>query len=208
MGICSWFKTEVQKKAPPGILVVIIGHGTSKKGVMDKGAWGTAPISMSEFDYNNLVASDMATYAKEIGLSCVILNKKGSSSKIVGDTTNNLVAEFGGKGCAIELHFNSFNKVASGTEVLFDTREKDNAFFAGICLDQMVSLFKKPNRGIKDRTKEGRGKENLEFVKVTSCLVEPLFGDTEGDAKLLKNKRTEYARCLVDAAVEYLKGKS
>lgn len=202
MSLCNWFKTTVQQKAPPGILVVIIGHGMNG----DRGAYGKAPLNMYEYDYNTLVAKDMAAYAKERGLSCVILNKKGGTTYGVGGTATNLVKEYGNKGCVIELHFNS-TPGASGTETLYDRDEKDNKMFAEICQRHMVEVFKKPNRGLKDRT-TGRGGSNLDSVKVTSCLVEPLFGDTPGDALLLKEKRVEYAKALVNASIEYIGGLS
>lgn len=195
MGLCDWLN---KKKTPPGTLVVIIGHGIGA----DKGAYGVAPLSMYEYDYNTLVANDMAEYAKKLGLHCTILNKHGSTTAAIGATATELVKSFGGKGCVIELHFNSFNGKASGTEVLYDLAEKDNAKFAMICLRKMVQLFGKPNRDIKHDT--GRGGSNLAAVKCTSCLVEPLFGDNPDDSALLKNKRAEYAKCLVDSAVEYL----
>lgn len=203
MSFCDWIdtlKVKTNIKAPSGTLVVIIGHGIGN----DKGAYATAPLSMYEHPYNTLVANDMAAYAKSIGLSCTILNKHGSTTAAIGATATELVKSFGGKGCVIELHFNSYNGKATGTEVLYDTAEKDNAMFAKMCLDKMVELFKKPNRGIKHDT--GRGGSNLASVKVTSCLVEPLFGDNPLEARLLKEMRTPYAKCLVDAAVEYLKG--
>jgi N-acetylmuramoyl-L-alanine amidase len=190
-------------KAPSGVLVVIIGHGVGT----DKGAYGVAPLGMYEYPYNTLVAHDMAAYAKTRGLNCMILNKHGSSTAAIGTTANTIVAEYGNKGCVIELHFNSYNGSASGTETLYDTREADNKLFATICQRRMVGLFKRPDRGLKDRT-TGRGGENLSTVKVTSCLVEPLFGDNVTDAGLLKDKRAEYARVLVEAAIEYIALKS
>lgn len=207
MALWNWFKGLFSKKEPPpkGILVVIVGHGTIEKGVQDKGAVGAAPLLMTEYVYNQGIAALMAAEAKRLGLSCVVLNKKGSTTSRIGTTANQLAEEFSGKACAIELHFNSYNKVASGTETLYDTREKDNLRFAQLCQAAMVKLFQKNDRGCKDRTKEGRGKSNLESVRFTSCLVEPLFGDNPGDARLLKDKQKEYAAALVGAALEYLK---
>lgn len=202
MSFCKWIDTFKEKsgvKAPRGTLVVIIGHGIGT----DQGAWAAAPLAMYEHPYNTLVANDMASYAKSIGLSCTILNKHGSSTAAIGATATEIVKSYGGRGCVIELHFNSYNGKATGTEVLYDLEEKDNALFAKLCLDHMVKLFGKSNRGIKHDT--GRGGSNLASVKATSCLVEPLFGDNPIEAKLLKEKRTEYAKCLVDAAAEYLR---
>jgi len=208
--ICKWFKKKQKSKTKPveksvvdGVLVLIIGHGMGS----DKGAYGVAPLSMHEHPYNTLVAKDAAAYAKSIGLNCVILNKHGSSTYKIGATASHLVEEHDNKGCVIELHFNAYKGKTSGTETLFDRDEPDNKMFAYFCQKHMVKLFKTTDRGLKDRTK-GRGGSNLDSVKVTGCLVEPLFGDNPSDAKLLKEKRTEYAHCLVDAAVEYIEGKT
>ncbi len=196
------FKTAEAEPTPKidGHLVVIIGHGMNS----DKGAYGIAPLSMFETDYNKLVASDMASYAKKLGLPCTVLSKTGKTTYGVGAEATRTVKE-AKKGCVIELHFNSYNGAASGTETLYDRDEKDNKLFAEICQKKMVALFGRPNRGVKDRT-VGRGGSNLDSVKVTSCLVEPLFGDNKIDAGLLKTRRKEYAACLVDAAAEYIGG--
>lgn len=198
MSICSWFKRTAG--TPPGALVIIIGHGIGK----DKGAWGVSPIDEYEYSFNTEQAGRMAAYAKSIGLHCTVLNKSGSSTAAVGAAATQIVKDFGGRGCVIELHFNSYNGKATGTETLYDTAEPDNARFAQICQNAMVGVFGRMDRKIKHDT--GRGGSNLAAVKVTSCLVEPLFADNPVEARLLKEKREEYARALVDAAVTYLRG--
>lgn len=179
-----------------GKLAVIIGHGMNG----DRGAYGVSPLSMYEWDYNQLVAKEMEVQAKKIGLPILVLNKKGSSTNAIGKRASDFATK---TGCVIELHFNS-TRGASGTETLYDTREPRNKEFSKVVQRHMVALFKKPDRGVKDRT-SGRGGSNLASVTVTSCLVEPLFGDTSGDVILLKSKRNEYAKCLVDAAAEFLR---
>ena len=205
MNFWNWLKSlfsekPAQKKKQDGILVLIVGHSARAPG-----AKAVAPLSMSEYPYNNtIIAPECVRYGREIGLTVEVLTKDAMGTQAVGAKASSLVKAVG-KGCVIELHFNAANGVASGTETLYSTKIAKNKVFAEIVQKHMVSVFRKPNRGLKLRN-TGRGASNLAAVSVPCCLVEPLFGDTKGDSELLKDKSYAYARSLVDAAVEFING--
>ncbi len=194
---------ESAKIAPPpkkadGILVLIVGHNARAMG-----AYGVAPLSMSEYPYNkNLVAPECERYAATLGFATAVLLKDGQTTKSVGAKATTLVRNHK-KGVVVELHFNAAGG-ASGTETLYNSARPSNKEFAALIQKKMVEVFGKEDRGLKLRD-VGRGAANLAAVKETSVLVEPLFGDVIGDATLLKDKYKEYAKAIVDSAVEFLK---
>jgi N-acetylmuramoyl-L-alanine amidase len=191
---------KVDEKANiDGILVLIVGHN-----VRAPGARAVAPLSMNEYQYNkNIVAPACVKYARSKGFTVEVLTKDAMGTQAVGAKATSLVKSVG-KGCVIELHFNAFNGQASGTETLYSTKVPGSKLFAQIVQRHMVEVFDRPNRGLKLRN-SGRGAANLAAVGVPCCLVEPLFGDNKTDALLMKTKADEYAKSLVNAAIEYLK---
>jgi len=86
--------------------------------------------------------------------------------------------------CIIELHFNAFNKRATGVETLY---VKDSAFegiLAKTVNDAMASSLKLTNRGAKDIKSGAAGYQNVTRISTyPSILIEPFFGDNESDCR-------------------------
>lgn len=177
-----------------GRLAIIVGHEARAQG-----AQAVAPLSMSEYSYNTLVAEDMEVYAKDVGLEAKIFYRDGIGRDGVGKAASKWCAGAPRSRC-IELHFNAATPKATGTETLYDTREAGNKRFAETVQKLMVDLFRSSDRGAKE-IDSGRGSENLRAVTAVGCLVEPLFGSNTKDAEKLLTKRTQYAQTLVKAAV-------
>jgi len=184
----------MEKPEIHGRLAIIVGHEARAKG-----ATAVAPLSMSEYDYNSLVAEDMEAYAHEVGLLPKIFYRDGLGRDGVGEAASTW-ANGAFRSRCIELHFNAATPHATGTETLYDTREPGNKAFAETVQKFMVDLFKAPDRGAK-QIDSGRGSANLKAVTVTGCLVEPLFGSNTKDAQKLLLKRVDYAKCLVHAVI-------
>lgn len=179
-------------------LAIVIGHEAKAKG-----AKATIPIDAYEYDYNTEVAQAMYRYAKNYGIECKVFTRDGVGIR----GAYNLVNEWaqGHNACCIELHFNSFDGKARGTETLCDDDPSESIEFAREIQNAMCSLFKregKQNRGIK--MNNGRGDANLDACKIPSCITEPFFGDNPLDAKLGHVYKFEYAKVLVDTAVRFL----
>jgi N-acetylmuramoyl-L-alanine amidase len=175
-------------------LAIIVGHEAKAKG-----ATAVAPLSMSEYDYNTLVAEDMEAYAKEVGLTTQIFFRDNVGIDGVGQAASAWASESNLSRC-IELHFNAATPEAKGTETLYDTREPGNKRFAETIQKFMVDLFRSSDRGTKV-VDIGRGSSNLKAVTVVGCLVEPLFGSNSKDAAKLLTQRVDYAKCLVSAVI-------
>lgn len=183
-------------KAPEviGRLAIIVGHEAKAKGAV-----AVAPLSMSEYAYNTLVAEDMEVYAKDVGLEAKIFYRDGLGRDGVGKAASKWCAGAHRSRC-IELHFNAATPKATGTETLYDSREPGNERFAQTVQKLLVDLFRSSDRGAK-KVDSGRGSSNLRAVTVIGCLVEPLFGSNAKDAAKLLTKRTEYAQTLVKAVL-------
>lgn len=179
-------------------LAIIVGHSEESPGSLSALA-----IGMTEYAWNHEFALDLYREARTIGLEAKVFTRNGISIQKVGE----LVTEWCGKdGVAIELHCNSFDKKTAGTETLYDDEPVNSREFAEFMHKKIMAVFgihQRSNRGIKLRTLKDsdktndRGAHNLQHVKVTSCLLEPVFWDNPIEAMLLKERRGDYMRVLV-----------
>lgn len=188
-------------------LAIIVGHSHK-----NPGSRSTLPINAMEYDFNHEVAMDIYIEAKQKGLDCRIFKRDGLSVERVGELAS---AWAGQNGLAVELHCNSFDGKANGTETLYDDQPSTSKEFAEMMQRAMMLVFGKYQRAdrgaIKRSTKDidasnDRGAINLESVTITSCLVEPVFWDNPKECKLLADKRQEYVRAIVSCCAQwYLK---
>lgn len=182
------------------ILAIIVGHDKLKQG-----ARGVSPLGLSEYMYNEGVAQEMFRVARDNGLTAAVFHRDGLSIDGVARFVNKWAQ--GPKACAIELHFNSFNAKARGTETLYDADPPEGKILAEILQRNMCDVFArkgKDDRGIKGLAPEDRGHRSLSGIYVPACIVEPAFGDNPTDAKLLAENAKPYAACLVAGAIEFL----
>lgn len=182
-------------------LAILIGHQDTAQG-----ASSVAPLSMSEYKFHKtVIAPLMQAEAAKYGIETRIFLRDNSSIGAVGAAASLWAKRFD-KACSIELHFNSANGHASGTEVLYDTNEPDNAAFAKLVQAKIchaLSRAGKTDRGAKV-TDHGRGSHNLTSVKFTGCLVEPFFGDVKSECELILANKERYAVAIIGACRDYL----
>ena len=185
-------------------LAVIVGHSQKQPG-----SRAGRPIDKMEYDWNLDFAMDLYIEAKSQGLDCQVYKRDGLSIQKVGELVSDWCKP---DGVAIELHCNSFDGKITGTETLYDDVPATSKEFAELVHKKIVGVFgtyHRMDRGIKHRSTKDldasndRGAINLESVKVTSCLVEPVFWDNPREAKLLADKRGEYLRALVSAVANW-----
>lgn len=188
-------------------LAIIIGHNASATGAM-----GVKPMAMSEWHFNfDFVFPLIEEYATKKGLEVKAFNKTGYTSKAIGVMVDTWLSRFNRK-CCIELHFNSATPAAYGTETLAEADQVESLKLADIVQKKMCEAFGRKsmpgggNRGIKKLSIGGRGHYNLLCVTSPAVLVEPTFaGSNITEATLLWNRKRDYARALVDAALEFMK---
>lgn len=182
-------------------LGVIVGHTMAMPGAkMPKDLGG-----FTEYAFNQDVAIEMKEYIKR---KYPMVEMKIIFRDDIGIVGAYKVARESLCDCVIELHFNAFDGKAIGTSTLCTPDISDMAF-AKTVHQAMCKLFNrmgKEDRGVKSISKATRGGGNVHgFPGGVNCLVEPVFGDSHSDAKMLLDNKNKYAWCLVDAVVLWAK---
>lgn len=167
-------------------LGIIVGHTKKAPGAVSN-------TGMTEYDYNNKVASLIKKLSNEIPQIRVSVFYRD----IIGIAGAYDLAEENKCDAVIELHFNAFNKKATGTVTLCTTDQQDIEF-SNIIHTQMCTVFKRSGSSQASAIgRSNRGAQNVySFPGGVNCIVEPFFGDSEGE--LGEELMDEYARCLLE----------
>jgi N-acetylmuramoyl-L-alanine amidase len=94
----------------------------------------------------------------------------------------------------IELHFNSANGIANGTETLYAT--ENSMEFANKVHQAIIRVLGLKNRGVKKLRPDDRGYKNLTLVTKPCVIIEPGFGDNQIDCLVLADKKDALAQAL------------
>jgi len=186
-------------------LAFFIGHTPD-----DKGAYGIPPIGKQEYDWNLELSGLINAEAGKRGFRVKVF----ANNKDTGPAIEEIIQW--DPACCIELHFNAADG-ARGTETLYCNRIPESERFATIVQKHVCKIFGRTgieNRGLKLKDKEAinwiekpRAFWNCYLGTYPNCLIEPFFGNTQSEANIAKEKKKEYAICLVDACEEFLKSK-
>lgn len=182
-------------------LGLIVGH--EKKA---QGAVMAPPHSITEYAYNRdiaLLAKQFSLIEKFRHIEVEIFYRDGIG--IFGAFKKVKAANCD---CVIELHFNAANKKAIGTETLCSNEATDKQF-AYIVQQRVEKVFDRidggaGDRGVKVLSNGDRGSGSVvSYPGKANCLVEPFFGDTPSEANMAVNRKTQYAKALLEAANEW-----
>lgn len=192
-------KPEAPKPSTPisgKRLGVVVGHEKDAPG-----ARMCEPYRYYEYPFNTEVAHMMAEYGESKGLDVEIFLRDDIGISGAYRATRAAKCDV-----VIELHFNAADGRARGSEVLCSTEAQDKAL-AMLLEKAMCRVFERTgsgDRGLQLRD-SGRGAESCtSFPGKANALVEPAFGDNPSDAKMLVERREQYAHALVDAVIDYL----
>jgi len=109
------------------------------------------------------------------------------------------------KKCIVELHFNAFNKKATGTEVLYVHDTAKEGILATEVSHAMATVLGLRDRGAKDVKPGQAGHYNVTRIsEYPSILLEPFFGDNIDDCKAFKRNEELFYRNVVLAIKNYL----
>lgn len=170
------------------VVVLIVGHERRAPGA------GFA-LGGSEYDYNKKVA----LLAEEIAAKSPVLNLKVLYRDGIGISGVYKQAQKLKPDACIELHFNAFNRQASGTETLCSVEAQDKEL-ALMVQKMCCEVFERKDlsRGVKVLPRSARGGQNIYALPgFANCLVEPFFGDNLNEARLAQAKLPTYAVGLV-----------
>jgi len=170
---------------------IVVGH-TSRS----PGADGVVPISQNEYPWNKDLAQKIYNRCVASGVEAKIFFRDGIG--ISGAYRQ--VAKWGAT-CVAELHFNSFNGRAHGTETLYDEDVNTGSeAWAQRLQDEMLSALGLHDRGLKERDTGDRGYASVSALDIPSALIEPFFGDNPSEARIGNAKKDELAEAVVNAA--------
>ncbi|MGL5962001.1 MAG: N-acetylmuramoyl-L-alanine amidase [Cetobacterium sp.] len=153
-------------------IALVVGHNTKSKGAYSEG------LKLSEYDLFKQVADKVAEHLK--GVDVYTRKDTGSYSKEM----SNLLTEIHKTkyDLVIELHFNAFNKVAEGVEVLYYSKSTKGKEWAEQINKIHNSLLGIKIRGlipISDNSKNGS--YGIMKCKYPYILTESFFGDNPKD---------------------------
>lgn len=163
-------------------IAIVVGHDK-----LEQGAFSNL-LKQSEFAYNSEVAKLLPfdIYFRDEKI-------KGYSSKVT-ELANRINQKH--YDLVIELHFNSFNGIANGSEALYYNGSKLGQRWAEIYASRIVQEYGTNPRGAKSKVESDRGGVFLKKVNAPCIIVEPFFGDNK-EALLFKDVN-KYAKFLID----------
>lgn len=200
---------RASRPAPPPasgtrpMLALVVGHQKTAPGAM-----AVEPIRAPEYEWCGGLAMLVADAARAGGLAVRVFWRDDGGIRGAYGRVRDWIAEGTAQGmpaCAIELHFNAFNGLVSGTETLVVTdapRERD---FALAIQRAMVEALGLPDRGVKPPHPK-RGAVALNQLDVPHVLIEPMFGDNLHDAGIAHARQHRLADALAGACVAFLTG--
>lgn len=176
-------------------IAIVIGHGPRR----DTGAVNHA-TGMTELRWNKDLAQELALACSDRGLETEIVHRVTEKLQPV-EETNATKADV-----AVELHLNSFNGIASGTEMIHAERSVKGAKLAKLLQAAAVSVLDLPDRGIKPPQGGGRGKRWLEQTDMPAVIVESFFIDNNLDLERGTARKVQLAAAYARAFSEFLNG--
>ena len=180
------------------VVGICIGH--SRKG--DRGAVNHDNTT-DEWTYNASVGEALHKSLKKKGIaSHLYCYLEGSTYSAAMRHLSRLLKE-DKVTLALELHFNSYNRAARGSETWYRTGEQKSAKLACFLQKAVVNAYGSIDRGIKAARRKDRGYSFLSTGDIPQALCEPFFGDNEQDY-LLFSKPEELGQPLADGIENFL----
>lgn len=171
-------------------VTIDVGHSATDGGAINK------TYNVSEFEFN-------------LGLSKLLekeLKDKGFDTEVVlRESYAKLPAQINATNCdiCISLHANAYNKIASGTEVLYWHTSSRGKKLASILQDNIVGCLGLRDRGIKPLENNSRGGSQLRKTSMPTVIIEPFFIDNDVDYMIADECCKELAKSIAEAVEEY-----
>lgn len=173
------------------IIAVVIGHGPR----IDMGAEHSD--GTTEFDYNTGLADDIKQAIGDRAKAIIVHRTIERLQPVVETNETNADA-------AVELHCNSFNKIATGTEMIYWPGSTKSMRLASLLQTAAVNVLRLPSRGIKGPQGGGRGERWLRGTRMPAVIVESFFIDNTNDLIVGVKKQMELAKAYADALVQFV----
>ena len=154
-------------------VLLIVGHSPRSPGARNLGPTMEPDDDLYEFQFNKPIV-------REIGRA---LEPRGVEAKIdLYQAGGGNIQRWSGKSdLLVEFHCNAFNRLVSGTEVLYARGSVKGKAAAQIMQTHLVQCLGLPSRGIKPKVRSDRGGYLLIGVSQVALIPEPFFIDNDGD---------------------------
>lgn len=170
-------------------IAIVVGHGPK----VDKGA--EHPNGTNELKWNRNLAERIANHLEGRAIP-IIVDRVIERLQPVTET-NATQANI-----AIELHCNSYNGTATGTEMIYHLGSEGGKRLATLLQKAAVKVLGLADRGIKGPQGGGRGSRWLSGTKMPAVIVESFFIDNTNDLNIANAKKEELAKAYADALFE------
>lgn len=167
-------------------ICISVGHSEKEQGAVNQ------TFGVTEFVFNSKLAPLIKEKLKNLGHEVTLVYR---------DTLKDLPKKINSTGAdiAVELHCNAFNKITSGTEVLYYAESKKGAKLAQYIQDAIVDILDLRDRGVKPSKRE----LILEKTKMPCVIVEPGFIDNDVDYLIMSDNIDELALAIASGIHEY-----
>jgi N-acetylmuramoyl-L-alanine amidase len=180
------------KNTDPTIgIAFIIGHTETAKGAY------SSYFKQSEYDFWRHRVRHFTFECLDLGVNSQFFTRDGVGVAGAYQKANEWL-EGVEKKCIVELHFNAFNKKATGTEVLYVHDTAKEGILATEVSHAMATVLGLRDRGAKDLKPGQAGHYNVTRIsEYPSILLEPFFGDNIDDCKAFERNEELFYRNVV-----------
>lgn len=180
-----------------------VGHSDEAEGAENQAH------DLTEYDYNSVVAHNAAKLLQQLGVMVDVYQRDlwgeySDMTNVLSDRHHNVVD---GYEADIELHLNSYNGKAHGTEILHHHKSKRGALLARCLIGPVVANFdtSKHRGGVVPLSPGERAYNLVNDTPPPVNIVEAGYIDNlKDEAKLIKYW-SSYDEALTDGLVTYLK---
>ena len=162
---------------------IVIGHKKTSPGAVNETS------ATTEFAFNDRLAIEIEEKVNDVIVQRVY---RRTYATLPADI-NELDPDF-----IVSLHCNAFNKLTSGTEVLYYHKSSNGKKMAEILQSRLVDALGLNDRGTKARTAEDRGGNLLKMTDAPCVITEPFFIDNDDDFAVAMRRRDELASAYAD----------
>ncbi len=158
--------------------------------LLDSGAVNAA-LNLRECDLAYELAEAVQAYLERNGVA-VVLGQSDDLYAVCGQANAAEADVF------VSLHFNAFNKRATGTETLISNTPQ--SLLLGHCIQANVkAVLNLPDRGLKERP----GLFVLRNTAMPAVVVEVCFIDNDYDMRCYEAHKDEAARAIAAGIIQY-----
>ncbi len=173
-------------------VAIVIGHGPRDPGAVSVDGKET------ELKWNTDLARRMVAAIGDQAKAIIVHRVREKVAPVA--QTNATGADL-----AIELHLNAFNRLASGTEMLYWHKSVKSRALAQVLQNAAVSVLGLQNRGLKARAPGGLGAPFLRDTRMPAVIVESFFIDVKEDLARGNERKTVLAAAYADALVGFMR---